>query len=306
MEYTPRRPRSSDQALRGDFFQKHHKSRTGTAELPAIIVTTLIRQEKGKTMGLLSIRLIAGMLLLFMSSRSTADVMWNVAHTATGSSFAQKHDGGSGDSDTDSTNSTTDFGMYSSAVDTSNRGALGALASARALSSIEESMNELVIRQSVETNYFSSFFPGGAGPGGSANADLTAIIEFVLPRRIVELRSRLAEDNRGDARVVINWNTTIENVTAGTTILTLSSPVDDTYFDPFALSLISGNVGDSIRISTLADATLSGPPGLSQSFFFNYELDLRFTPVPEPGTTALGLIGLGVFGLATNRRFLPG
>ena len=37
-EYTPRRPRSSDQALRGDFSSKPQKARSGIASFAAIIV----------------------------------------------------------------------------------------------------------------------------------------------------------------------------------------------------------------------------------------------------------------------------
>ena len=43
-EYTPRRPRSSDQALRGDFFRKPQPARAEIARNPSRIVPTLRRE----------------------------------------------------------------------------------------------------------------------------------------------------------------------------------------------------------------------------------------------------------------------
>jgi hypothetical protein len=231
-------------------------------------------------------------------AKSYAALQWEKSLNATSYASVQLFDGRPPEAETDSATGLTDFGAEVFVFDSTRAGVYGSYIYAQSSSTVAESKGALLVHQALLVVY-------GSGredqTGGTAIATLTSTVDFYLPTKTVELQSRLNEDRVPLPDAIVSWNTTIENLSSATTIMTIDSPTGGT-FAPYNTSWISGNVGDLIRISTSAEATLMDvPAGLDIYSQGQHDLDLIFTAIPEPSTTQLFCIG--AMGLATLHRW---
>ncbi len=217
-----------------------------------------------------------------LCGQAGAEGIWQWTHEASGSGTANVFDGGPLVFDSDSTFGTTDSRMSFIAVDQTFPGSMGADAMGAGRSHILPSPEDTFrFRVDLIAGYFPSVFPGGDNPGGLAEAELSSVIDFVMPADEVQWNYQLLIDQTGAFEGFTH--VILENVSQSQTLLELTSEV-------FAVkTTLTADMGDLVRITSIMSGSGSKGPGSSKE----YEVDLEMIfVVPEPG--ALMLMAVGV------------
>jgi hypothetical protein len=167
--------------------------------------------------------------------------------------------------------------MSGGASDITQPGSFGATAFGGGSSSIVIIEDQMVLDLRFTAAYFPSLFPGGDNPGGAAEAELSSIIEFVMPFDDVIWGYFLTIDDT----VQFSGSTSVvfENVTQSEVILDLTSPEADEGI------LESVHAGDLMRLTSIMSGTgdTGGPAGTRQ-----YGADFQLgSVVPEPATLTM-------------------
>ena len=230
--------------------------------------------------------------LTFVASAQAAEFTFS-SHVASGSGSANVSDSGPLMLDSDSTFDAADPRMSYSAVDQSSAGSLGAVALSSGRSEVLVLGPEMWFELDLDVTYLPSLFPGGDRPGGMAEGELSSVIEFPLPLDEIEWSYKLRIDQTigfdGSSLVVV------ENVTRSQQLVELTSDMPG-----FVDTVIVGEVGDIIRISSQMSGSGSAAAGVASTRQYEADLDMLFT-IPEPATFALLALG-AVVSLRRRRR----
>jgi hypothetical protein len=240
-----------------------------------------------------SLTIAIGLSSLFAAAAEAGEIPV-LLHEAQGGGWANVFDGGPMVVDSESTSGPDDLLMRFRALDKMGSGSLGAVFDTFGRSWItnNDDDSDLNVRVWFSSGYFPSFFPGGDRPGGAGAGQLRSVIEFVMPTEELEwvywLDVTEFSDFEGSTEVVF------ENVTQSQTILTLTGEVL-----PAVETVLRGEVGDVIRITSMMSGGGSIPANLTASGVYSGLLSARFTVIPEPGTASL--LGVGVLFLVRRR-----
>ena len=214
------------------------------------------------------------------------------SHVASGSGSANVFDGGPAGVDSDVTFGPTDSLMSFLATDDTGTGSFDALASAGGRSRVNPRVEEMWVLVDFIVGYYPSLFPGGDRPGGTAEGQLSSVIELPLPADDIfwayQLLIRDTVDFEGSSLVVV------ENVTRSQTLLELTSEVSAVE------TRLAGQAGDIIRITSEMSGSGSAAPGVSTSRRYDADLDMVFI-IPEPSTFVLLTLG-SLVALRRRRR----
>ena len=215
------------------------------------------------------------------------------SHVASGSGSANVFDGGPRRFDADATFGPTDPRMSFIANDGTGSGSYDAFATAFGQSWIVQQGGEMRVLVDFDTTYSPSLFPGGDRPGGTAEGQLSSVIEFPLPADEIVWAYKLRIDDTidfdGSSLVVV------ENVSQSETLLELNSTMPG-----FVNTTLAGQAGDIIRITSEMSGSGSAAPGVSTAREYRADLDMVFI-IPEPGPFLLLLAGLPLL----RKKFKP-
>ena len=211
-------------------------------------------------------------------------------HEASGSGTANVFDGGPPVFDEGQTFGDTDDRMSFLAIDATQSGSDAALAIAAGQSRMTLPVQDDQLRLRVDLIAWYRPEVGGDNPGGMAEAELSSVIEFVMPVDELEwfYRLRIDEDFpfQGSTSVVF------ENVTQSEVLLELDAQI------PGVTTTLVGHVGDVMRLTTFMSGSGSMGPGSFKEYETRILMD--FT-VPEPGTVFLFLAGALTAAARRNR-----
>jgi hypothetical protein len=212
-----------------------------------------------------------------------ADGLTFSLHEASGSASANVFDGGPPTTQTGSSSGPFfTFGVS----DITTPGSLGAGTSASVRSTISEGDGSFLgVQVELLAGYFPSFLPGGDNPGGTAEAELTSVIEFVLPAAEVEWTYRLRINNDQPNPFLGSTSVVVENVTRSETLIALTKETDQ------IVTTLYGNFGDVIRISSTMEANGSMGPGSRK--IYNADFLTQFiVPEATSGTFVMALLAI--------------
>lgn len=214
--------------------------------MPLVATTAGREVRRGRS------RIIFMAAMLALGGRAVrAESIWMWTHEAEGAGTANVFDGGPPVTiEGPLTNPNVGTFVFG-ATDRTCAGSLCARASASGELIISTRGDELIIDVELGAEYRPSLF-GGDNPGGTAEAFLSSVIEFVMPANKIDWFYQLLIDEddpfEGSTRIVV------ENVSRSTTLLTLTTQVFSTRGMPL------GGMGDVVRItSTMAGMGEIGP-----------------------------------------------
>ena len=214
------------------------------------------------------------------------------SHVASGRGSANIFDGGPTVFGAGQTANTTDCCMSFRAGDDTGTGSLDALVRAFGESAVLPLGSEMRISVGFDVTYLPSLFPGGDRPGGTAEGQLSSVIEFPLPVDEIVWAYKLRIDDTidfdGSSLVVV------ENVSESQTLLELDSTMPG-----FVNTTLAGQAGDIIRITSEMSGSGSAAPGVSTAREYRADLDMVFI-IPEP--TTFPLLALGAIVALRRRR----
>lgn len=217
-----------------------------------------------------------------LSAHVGGDVIPFTFHSFCGSATANVFDGGPPVSDGGCISDPfsgplVSSGNYRVSDSTTMGGSLSAIASAISRSAVGSFGDGIGMSVGLLAGYSPSGYPGGDNPGGTAQAELHSVIEFVMPVDTLDWTYYLRIDE--DPPFYGSTLITIDNVTQSTRILTLTS---ETYS---VTTTLDGHAGDLIRIASEIYGYGSMGPG-SDRDYHSY-LDMSFTPEPSTIVTLL-------------------
>ena len=219
-----------------------------------------------------------------------AGELWTWTNSAVGEGLAQVFDGGPPVTDSVDLQGTTASLLLLGATDATQPGSFGALASANGASRVGDFGQSMRVLVDFSASYAASLFPGGDRPGGRAEGTFTSIVEFVMPVDQLDWFYGLGitEDAGFDGASSV----VVENVTQGSTLLTLTSEMGNQ-------TILTAHAGDLIRITSQMTGGGEAPGEFALDQGYSTLVDMIFT-IPEPGTFAL--LALGTVVTVRRRR----
>ena len=236
-------------------------------------------------------RILVLALVAVLQRPAQAGELWTWTNSAVGEGLGQVFDGGPPVTDSVDLQGTTASFLAFRATDGTRPGSLGAHASANGASRVAEFDQSMRVLVDFSASYAASLFPGGDRPGGRAEGTFTSIIEFVMPVDQLDWFYGLGitEDAGFDGASSV----VVENVTQGTTLLTLTLEIGND-------TVLTAHAGDLIRITSQMSGSGEAPGDLALDQGYSTLVDMIFT-IPEPATFVLLALG-AVVALRGKRR----
>ena len=210
-----------------------------------------------------------------------AETIWQWTHQAEGEGWANVFDGGPVEFDSDSTLGVADGAIRFSASDLTRPGVLGASYLTGGESNVGANDERLAMTLRLFTHYSATSRLGSDRPGGEGNARISSIVEFVMPADEVEWLVRLEMDQTkgfsGSAHLLL------EDLTDGEMLFEIYESVEESF-------ILSGFLGERMRMTFEVQAQGSAPPGIPALLFYEVDASSSFI-VPEPAGGMLAALG---------------